>query len=331
MKVLIIGGNRFVGYLLTWRLLARGDQVTLLNRGGHPDPFGRRVDRIRVDRTHADFVRTLDSRRFDATVDFAAYDGADVRTVVDCLGDRVGHYVFIGSGQVYLVREDCPTPSRESDYDGKVMERPEDPIEAHEWEYGAKKRACEDALTDAARKGFRATRLRLPMVNGERDYLRRIESYLWRILDGGPVLLPGGGEEVARHVYGQDVARAIATLLGDERTHGQAYNLCQDELPTVFDLVGMMIDLVGAPDNRVVVPREALGELLPRDISPFSQRWMSCLDPTLAKRELGFRHRPLGVYMNAIVASFLAHPPPEPPQNYLHREREREIAKAAQV
>jgi nucleoside-diphosphate-sugar epimerase len=40
MKVLVIGGNRFVGIDLTLRLLARGIKVTLLNRGTLPDPFG---------------------------------------------------------------------------------------------------------------------------------------------------------------------------------------------------------------------------------------------------------------------------------------------------
>ncbi|MBX5483301.1 MAG: NAD-dependent epimerase/dehydratase family protein [Myxococcaceae bacterium] len=329
MKVLIIGGTRFVGYLLAWRLLVRGDEVTLLNRGNLPDPFGDRVQRLRVDRTTPDFVRALDGQRFDATVDFAAYDPRDVRTVIDSLGDRVGHYVFISTGQVYLVRQEVPRPAKETDFDGPLMPEPNDPAEHHEWEYGMKKRGCEEALVAASQSGFKATRIRIPMVNGERDYLRRIESYLWRMVDGGPILLPDGGREIARHVYGVDVAIALATLLGDERTYGKAYNLCQDEAPTVFDLLGMLIDLVGSPDNRVPVPRELFGELPDRQISPFSQaRWMSLLDPGLARHELGFHHRPLGVYLNAIVASFFAHPPASPPENYVrYRAAERELAK----
>ncbi|MCC2671118.1 MAG: hypothetical protein K0Q72_3589, partial [Armatimonadetes bacterium] len=49
MRVLVIGGTRFVGYFLSWRLLAQGHQVTLLNRGSAGDPFGERVERIRCD------------------------------------------------------------------------------------------------------------------------------------------------------------------------------------------------------------------------------------------------------------------------------------------
>jgi nucleoside-diphosphate-sugar epimerase len=326
MDVLVIGGNRFVGYLVVWRLLARGDRVTVFNRGTRPDPFGDRVERVRGDRNRSDFPRLLEGRRFDATVDFAAYKSQDVGAVIEGMGERAGHYVFISTGQVYLVRQDCPTPSREADYDGPLLPRPHDPAELPEWEYGVNKRACEDLLAEASGR-LPSTRLRIPMVNGERDHYRRIETYLWRILDGGPVLLPDGGSEVTRHVYGLDVAAAIVTLLHDERTYGQAFNLCQQEIATVFDLLGMLIERAGAPDNRVEVPRDRLDGLPAKEISPFSHRWMSLLDPSLAQRELGFRHRPLGVYLSSIVASFLSHPSLEPPPNYVHRPAELELAR----
>lgn len=327
MDVLVIGGTRFVGYLLVWRLLARGDRVTVFNRGHHADPFGERIERIRGDRTGPQFAGLLAGRRFDATVDFAVYQPADVRGVIEGLGPRAGHYVFISTGQVYLVRENCPTPSREADYRGPLLPLPDDPAERGEWEYGVNKRACEDLLAQEGDR-LRSTRLRLPIVNGERDHSRRMESYLWRIVDRGPVLLPGGGAEITRQVYGLDVAAAIATLLADERTYGRAFNLCQQEIATAFDLLGMLIERLGAPDNRLEVPRERLGALPAREISPFSHRWMSVLDPSLAQRDLGFRHRPLGVYLSSIVASFLSHPPREPPASYSqHRRAELELAR----
>src|SRR6185503_8663633 len=225
MHVLVVGGTRFVGAQLVWRLVAGGHRVTLFNRGRLPDRFGDRVERVHGDRTTADFARLLGGRRFDAAVDFAAYTGADARQAADVLGERVGHYVFISSGQTYLVRVDCPRPFREVDYPGPLMPRPDAEDDRAEWEYGIGKREAENALEEAweARR-FPGTRLRLPMVNGEADYYRRIEGYLWRILDGGPLLLPDGGDVPTRHVYGGAVVRAIVGLLGDSRTFGQAYS-----------------------------------------------------------------------------------------------------------
>jgi len=146
MHVLIIGGTRFVGYQLAWRLVAGGHRVTLLNRGTHPDPFEERVERLTADRTTPAFARVLAGRSFDGVVDFAAYNVRDTGSAVEVLGDRAGHYVFISTGQVYLVRDGCPRPARETDYEGSLLPRPEGEYQLASWEYGIQKREAEDAL-----------------------------------------------------------------------------------------------------------------------------------------------------------------------------------------
>ncbi len=326
MDVLIIGGTRFVGYQLAWRLLARGDRLTLLNRGTRPDPFGGRVERIAVDRSTPGFAAALAGRRFDAAVDFAAYDAADARGAVEVLGQgRVGHHVHISTGQVYLVRRGCPKPAREVDYEGPLMDRPTDPADLEDWDYGIGKRGAEDALAGAWRaEGFPSTRLRIPMVNGERDHYRRVESYLYRLLDGGPVILPDGGAHPTRHVYSGAVVGAIVKLLGDPSTFGKAYNLAQDETPTLAELVALLAEIVGAPSRAVAVPSATLraAGLDPASISPFSGRWMSSLDPALARDELGFRHEPVRSYLEKVVTVFLNAPPDAPPPGYANRPRE---------
>ena len=298
--------------------------MTLFNRGT-PDALGDRVERLRGDRTTADFDRLLAGRSFDAAVDFAAFDGADGRRAAAVLGGRVGHYVVISTGQVYLVREGCPRPACEADYDGPVMPEPADGYDKGQWDYGVKKRALEDALAEAWEKDrFPATRLRIPMVNGERDHFRRLERYLWRMLDGGPVLLPGGGDRATRHVYSGAVVKAILALLGRADTFGQAYNLAQDETPTLRELLTLVAERLGAPARLVDVPVESVraASLDPLMLSPFSGTWMSVLDPARAKAELGFRHEPFVSYLDKIVTTFLAHPRADPPPGYEHRPAE---------
>ncbi|HEY2945995.1 MAG TPA: NAD-dependent epimerase/dehydratase family protein [Vicinamibacteria bacterium] len=329
MDVLIVGGNRFVGYDLAWRLLAGGHRLTLFNRGSRRDPFGPRVERLRGDRTTGDLSRLLAGRRFDAVVDFALFRGEEAADAVESLSGRVGHYVMISTGQVYLVREPRPSPAHEGDYEGPLMAAPVSAPEREEWDYGVGKRAAEDVLARAwPSSGFPSTRLRLPMVNGERDYHRRLEGYLWRILDGGPVILPDGGDRPTRHVYGAAVARAIAGLLGRRDTFGEAYNLAQDETPTAREMLAIAAELLGAPARFVPVPArdvEAAG-LDVVAVSPFSGRWMSFLDPGRAKAVLGFRHEPLREYLGRIVAAFLAHPPASPPPALGQREHEKALA-----
>lgn len=329
MDVLIIGGNRFVGWLLGYRLLASGHRVTLLNRGRLPDPFGKRVERLVGDRTGDDLPRLLRGRRFDAVVDLAAFTGEDGRRAAELLAGRTGHYLMISTGQVYLVRDGAPRPSREEDYDGRLLPRPAAPQDAAEWDYGMGKRACEDALADAwAHDRFPATRIRIPMVNGERDFHRRLERYAWRLLDGGPVILPDGGGHRVRHVYGGEVARFVVELLGRGETFGQAYNLAQEETPTLAELVAMLRELLGSASPLVAVSSERLrsAELVPELLSPFSHRWMSFIDPARAAEQLGFHHEALDRTLARIAASFVAHPAAQPPDGLERRADELRLA-----
>jgi len=329
VKLLVVGGNRFVGRDLVFRLLAAGHEVTLVNRGTLADPFGPRVERLQADRGGPDFARLLRGREWDAAVDFAAFEGAQTREAAALFDGRVGHYVMISTGQVYLVREPRPAAAaRETEYDGPLMAEPQGPAERAEWAYGMGKRAAEDALCEAwASRRFPSTRLRIPMVNGERDYHRRLEGYLFRLFDGGPLLVPDGGRTPTRHVYGAAVARAIVRILGNPLTFGRAYNLAQDETPTLIEILSLVAELIGASPRFVETPRARLLEagLSPVEVSPFSGTWMSFLDPTVAKAELGFRHEPLRHYLDKIVASFLAHPPAEPPEAY-RKNRARELS-----
>jgi len=149
------------------------------------------------------------------------------------------------------------------------------------------------------------------------------------MLDGGPVLLPDGGGRVTRHAYSGSVVRAILALLGRVDTHGQAYNLAQDETPTLGDLLTLVAERLGATPRLVDVPAECLraAGLDPLMLSPFSGTWMSFLDPARAKEELGFRHERLGSYLDKIVTTFLAHPRADPPPGYEHRSAEIALAR----
>jgi nucleoside-diphosphate-sugar epimerase len=254
------------------------------------------------------------------------------RGAIEALRDRAGHYIAISTGQVYLVREGCPIPSRETDYDGRVMAAPPTSADRADWEYGVGKRAVEDVLAEAwEREGFPSTRLRIPVVNGERDTSQRLESYLWRLLDGGPILLPDGEERHVRQIYSGAVARAIVEdVLGNEVAFGRAYNLCQDEIPSLAELVELLAGIMGVPAEIVSVPDEVIEAVgLERTkVFPFTSPWNSILDPSRAKIDLGFRHERLDEYMGRIVASFLAHLPDEPPASYAHRAEEVALARS---
>ena len=83
MKVLILGGTRFMGHLLAWRLVAGGHRVTLFHRGTRTPPFADRVETLLGDRATGVLPSRLKGRAFDATVDFGALDKDSVEVSED--------------------------------------------------------------------------------------------------------------------------------------------------------------------------------------------------------------------------------------------------------
>lgn len=289
--ILILGGTRNLGHVTALALLDAGHEVTILNRGQTRDDLPGDVERLRADRSDTNQLRAAVGRRsFDLIFDATTYTVADALKAIDVFSGRAGRYVFVSSGQVYLVRENLARPFRESDYPGPVMaEPPRDSADYPSWLYGSDKRDAENAFMAARlESGFPVTTLRLPMVASERDHYGRIQGYAARILDGGPLLLPEGEGLPLRHVYVADVARLVVGLAGSDTGSGGDYNISYGSSMNLSRFIELLAAAAGRSPNILTVDRRKLveGGLLPH-CSPFSGRWMSELDNTLSLAHLG--------------------------------------------
>lgn len=325
-RVLIIGGTRNMGYYLSRRLAEAGCDLTLLNRGITKDDLPRSIHRLHADRSdHQQMRRALLAKSFDVVIDFVLYRGDEARTVVELFTDNVDHYIMLSTGQVYLVREGLRRPFSEGDYGGRVMPAPrQNSYDYEEWRYGVEKRDAEDQLaaawTDAR---FPGTILRLPMVNSARDPYNRLYNYYLRLRDGGVILAPATPNHALNHVYAHDVVDVIADLLESGKGKGRAYNIAQDERLSHADFLSLLAEIMGVEARSLSVKRSELvvSGFMP-DCSPFSERWMSDLDNSLSKAELGARYTPLRDCLSAIVAAFDAHPIAQP---LTYRRRQAEL------
>src|SRR5690349_17358537 len=99
MKILIIGGTRFLGRHLVSSARARGHEVTLFNRGKSSPNLFPQVERILGDR-EKDLSR-LAGRRWDTVIDTCGYFPRIVRMSAEALKVSVENYVFISSISVY--------------------------------------------------------------------------------------------------------------------------------------------------------------------------------------------------------------------------------------
>lgn len=122
-NILIIGGTRYFGKLLVQQLVEQGHQVTIATRGQVPDPFGDKVNRVRVDRR--DIVAMTAAFKntpvFDVIYDQMCYTPLDAQVSVLVFSGRVKRYVMASTIEVYNQQKCSPRRGFvESDFDGEV-------------------------------------------------------------------------------------------------------------------------------------------------------------------------------------------------------------------
>lgn len=323
-RVLLLGGSGLLGRHAAHALVRAGHDVTVLSRGRRGLPEGART--IAADRRDpAALAAALRGGTYDFAVDFLVYDAADVDAVLGSAGARLGRYVLVSSGQVYLVAQARRPPSREADAAIPLMPEPPAGTRDHgEWAYGVGKRAAEARLAaHAGARGGADLVLRLPVVQGAGDATRRLWAYLQRLLDGGPLLLPGGGGHRVRFVWAEDVARVLVALAGGLAPPGRTYNLAQPDEPTLEGLLREAAAILGREARLVACTWEqvAAGGLDPR-LSPYSGAWCSRPDPALAVRELGFEGSPTAVWLPAVVRAHVEERSPADHPGYARRSSE---------
>jgi nucleoside-diphosphate-sugar epimerase len=315
MNALVIGGTRNLGPSIVTNLVEMGYRTSVFHRGVTKAEFGPEVERLYGDRSSEEQLRSaVAGRNFDVVVDTTIYNPEEAAITARVLAARVGRYIALSTGQVYLVRSGIERPYHEEDYEGPVVPQPGESDLAN-WRYGVEKRAAEDELR---RTGFPAIWLRMPIVNSERDHYGRVAGYLARLRDGGPILIPEGPHLALRHLYGEDVVQAICHAAAGHVPVGTAWNLSQDEELSLEQFLTLLAESAGLPLRLAPVPRHVLEErgLLP-DCSPFSGRWMSALDNRRWKQTFNWQFTAPQVYLPRLVAA-----QPAVPAGYAQRSRE---------
>ncbi|MEA2204838.1 MAG: hypothetical protein QOE77_1614 [Blastocatellia bacterium] len=223
MKLLILGGTRFVGRHLVIAALAREHEVTLFNRGTHPSENLPNVETIHGDR-NSDLGK-LQGRRWDAVVDTCGYLPRTVRVSTEALSDSVDRYVFVSSVSAYA--DLSIVGMKETDLLAGLTT--EQLAEANAIDasgqasalnygkmYGGLKALCEQTI-DEALPG-RVLHIRPGLIVGPYDYSDRFTYWVVRIARGGQVLAPGRPERFVQFIDARDLAEWLVTMFERKET-----------------------------------------------------------------------------------------------------------------
>ncbi len=204
VKILVMGGTRFVGKPLVAQLLSEGHALTLFTRGNKPVPTG--VEHLCGDRSTAEGLAALQGRSFDVIVDSSGRTLDDSRAVIERTGAPSHRFLYVSSAGVYADSELWPLHE----------DSPTDPQSRHSGKLDT------EAWLTAEKIPF--TSFRPTYIVGAGNY-NPVESWFFdRIVHGRPVPLPGDGSTITQLGHVNDLATAMALSLGVDAAANRVYN-----------------------------------------------------------------------------------------------------------
>jgi 2'-hydroxyisoflavone reductase len=253
MRILILGGTRFVGRHLTEAALAAGHRVTLFNRGEtNPDLFPE-AEHLRGDRGRD--LSALQGRRWNVAIDVNGYLPKEVRASARLLAGAVESYVYVSTISVYA---DFKTPGLRED---SPLEEPRpgdetaDEIPPHG--YGRLKALCERFVEEAL--PGRALLVRPCVVVGPWDPTGRFPYWVERSFRGGETLAPGRPDRPVELIDARDLA-AWVVKMADGRETG-VYNATGPESAlTLAEMLEACREETGGAGRFTWVPDAFLAE-----------------------------------------------------------------------
>jgi len=295
MKILVIGGTKFIGTELVRRLVELGHDVTIANRGksnGAPPESVRLVcaDRDRLTDRRSAFEEIAP----DVVVHNVISTEHHATQLLDAFRGIAGRVVMVSSMDVYrafgcLLGLENGVPSDEIvAEDGALRERwypyrgdakgPEDP------RYQYDKIPAERAVMQCG--DLPGTVLRLPMVIGPRDYQHRLFPFIKPMLDGRPHIVMQDGFAQWKFTYGyvENVAAAMALACTDERAVGGIYNVADGAI-TMLEAARCVQAQLAWDGRFACVPKEALPTTLQ---APFDVRHHLVCSTDRIRSEFGF-------------------------------------------
>jgi 2'-hydroxyisoflavone reductase len=321
MRILIIGGTRFVGHAMAEAALAAGHDVTLLHR----TPTDELPDAAHLLADRNDDLSILGDARWDATIDVCAYLPGQVESLHDALGDRGGHHVLVSTVSVY-----ADQASAGADEDADLL--PEWPAETSDVtgeSYGPLKVACERVARE--RWGDGVTIVRPTYVVGPRDVTGRYPWWVLRAARGGRMILPGPADAPMQCIDARDMGawtvRLVEQGIAGVFTAARPATTFGEFLADTVAAVGVPAELVPV-EGSFLVEHGVDGSQLPlwSEGAPEQVLAMS----TARAEAAGLTHRPFEEVVRDTLAWTQVHPELATREGVgLAPEREQELIDAA--
>ena len=315
MKLLVLGGTRFLGRAIVEAALAGGHEVSIFTRGQTNSDLFPEAEHLTGDRDGN--LAALEGGHWDTAIDTCGYYPRVVRTSAELLAGSVEHYAFISSVSVYA---DLSTPPDESSAVGTMADESVEEMGDEFQYYGPLKALCE-AEVERAFPGH-ALIVRPGLIVGPHDPTDRFTYWPRRLGQGGEILGPAPADEPVQFIDVRDLGEWIVRVVEERRTG--TFNAVNEGLPWSELLAGADVTWV---DSSFLL-EQGVGEWIELPLWIADPAFVAHARTDVSRAiEAGLTFRPIAETIRD-TAEWDATRAPGTPAAGLAREREAELLAA---
>ena len=295
MRILLLGGTRFIGPHVVKRLAEYGHEVAIFNRGlsSGEAPLPGGMVSIKGDRSKlGEYREAFHSFAPDVIIDLFPYTEADAHLLMETFQDLTGRVVAVSSCDVYQAFGRVNGIETGPVEDGPLTE--DSPLCQKRYPFRGVREDRSDydkVLVEKvvlSHKRLPGTIVRLPMVYGPGDYQHRLYPYLQQMRDGRKTILmeEGFASWSWARGYVEDIAEAIRLAATHDVAKGQIYHVAEPDCLTMKQWIERIAAQIDWQGEVISVPAADLpAHLVPQ----INNRQHICLDTGKIRRELGYQ------------------------------------------
>ena len=231
MKILVMGGTRFVGKSLVKKLLSQKFDIDIFNRGNKANP--EKTNLIKGDRNSLEGILKLKNKKYDVVYDISGRELEQTKVLIESLNSSFQRYIYVSSAGVY--KHNYQLPLSEDD--------PLDPESRHKGKFETENWLINQKIPFTS---FRPT-----YIYGPGNY-NKIENWFFeRIYNDKAIPMPGNGSLITQLGHVSDLTDVMIRCIDFEKSKNNIYNCSGEKSVTIKGLIYLCAEVCGCDKNDI--------------------------------------------------------------------------------
>ena len=284
MKILVMGGTRFVGKSLVGKLLNQNHDIDIFTRGNKANP--EKTNLIKGDRNSLEAIFKLRNKKYDVVYDISGRELEQTKLLIENLDNSFQRYIYVSSAGVY--KDNYELPICEND--------PIDPDSRHKGKFETENWLIKQKIPFTS---FRPT-----YIYGPGNY-NKIENWFFeRLFNNKSIPIPGNGSLITQLGHVSDLTDVMIRCLNFESSKNNIYNCSGEKGITIKGLIYLCAKVLGLNKNEISLKTFDFQKLDPKSRKGFPIR-LNHYQTDISKIKSDLDWKPNFDLLNGLMDSFL--------------------------